>query len=94
MGVGDHDAVDPLQRDAGAVKAVEQVLPRLRAGEAGIDDGEAALVFERVAVDVPQAGEPDGELHPQDAGSDLGDLRGGVLLLLLRRPRLHGAEGT
>ena len=46
-------------------KPVEQAVPGLRAGQTGIDDGEAALVLQRVAVDVTEAGEHDRQLHPQ-----------------------------
>ena len=84
VAVGDHHGVDPRQRHVGPRQPVEQAVPRLRSGQPGVDDGEAALVLERVAVDVTESGEHDRQLHPQDAGCDLGDLLGGGLLLLLR----------
>ena len=58
-------------------------LPRLRTGQAGVDDGEAAVVEEAVHVHVPEARHPDRQLHPDHARRDLGDLVGRGLLLLL-----------
>src|SRR5260370_185124 len=51
-----------------------------RAGQAGVDDGEAAVVEQPVGVDVAEARHPDRELHPDDPRCDLGDLLGGRLL--------------
>ena len=47
-----------------------------RPGQAGVDDGDAALVLEGVAVDVAEAGHVDRQLHAQHARRDLGDLVG------------------
>jgi hypothetical protein len=57
-----------------------------RCGQARIHQRDAAVVHERVAVDVAEPGHLDGELDAQNVGSDLGDLIGRGLLLLLERP--------
>ena len=82
MAVGDDHGVHPLERDAGAGEPPGELLERRAAWQARIDDGDASLVGDDVAVDVAEAGHVDRQLAAQHAGSDLGDLGGGVLLLL------------
>ena len=67
--------VNVAQCEPGALEAVEQCLPRLRPGHARIDERVAALVLQRVAVDVTQARHVERQLHAQDARRDLGDVR-------------------
>ena len=68
-----------------ASEAADQCVPRRRAGQARIDEGEAALVLQRIAVDVAEPGHGDRQLHAKDAGRDLGDLFAGWFLLLTPR---------
>ena len=84
MAVRDDDRVDPRHRDRRPAQPVEQPVPGVLAGQARVDDGEAPIVLERVAVDVAESRELDRQLHPHDARRDLGDLLAGRLLLLLR----------
>ena len=98
VGVGDDDRVDVLGLVAGPLQPVDERPPRLRARHAGIDDGDAALVLEEVAVHVAEARQHDRQLRAQDAGRHLGDLGGGRLRLLaagpLGRRVPHAAEPT
>ena len=59
MGVGHDHRVDSGERKPRAAEPGDERLPRFRPGQAGIDDGQPALVFQEVAVDVPEAGELD-----------------------------------
>ena len=77
------DVLDPIARRG---ETSLQRLPARRSREAGVDNGEATVVHQAVHVHVPEPGHPDGELHPQDTGGDLGDLFGRLFLLLFRRP--------
>ena len=53
--VGDDDGVDVLGLVARSLQPVDEGAPRLRAGHARVDDGDAALVLEEVAVHVAEA---------------------------------------
>ena len=83
MRVGDHRRVHVAQRETRSRQAVEQGVPRGQAGQARVDDRNAPLVFEEVAVHVPEPGQLDRELCTEHARRDLGDLVGGRLLFLL-----------
>ena len=85
MRVRDDDGVDPPQRDACARQPARQHLERVRPGEPGIDDRDAPLVLEDVAVDVPESRHVDGQLASEDPRRDLGDLVARPLLFLLAR---------
>ena len=63
-------------------------------GQAGVDDGDAALVLEHVAVDVAEAGHVDRQLAAQHARGDLGDLGGRPLLLLAAGAIGHRLDGV
>ena len=80
--VGDHDGVDVGRLQAGPGEPLAQRLPGAGSGQAGIDHGRSAVVEQRVAVDVPESREPNRELHPQHAGSQLAHLVAGALLFL------------
>ncbi len=82
MRVGDDHGVHPLQPGARPVEPIDEVPPRLLARKARVDDRDAPLVLEGVAVDVAEARHVDRQLHAQHARRDLGDLGGGVFLLL------------
>ncbi len=88
--VGDDDRVDVVDGEAGAPETVDEMVPRLGAGEAGIDDGDAPLVLQHVAVHVAEPRHVDGQLGPHDSGGDLADLGRRLLLLLLRLARRVG----
>jgi hypothetical protein len=60
--VRDDDGVDVLGLVAGPLEPVDEGPPRLRPGHAGIDDGDAALVLEEVAVHMSEAGQHDRQL--------------------------------
>jgi len=87
VGMGDDDAVDVADPEAGAVQPVLEGLPRLRSGKPRIDDRETPVVEQALHVDVTEAGHPDRQLHPDDARCDLRDLLRRPLLLLLGRTR-------
>jgi len=87
--VRDDDGVDVAHLQAGACEPLLELAPAGLAGQPRIHDRGAALVEERVAVHVAEAGHADRELHPQHAGCDLGHLLARRFLLLLRRLR-HG----
>ena len=89
VGMRDDHRVDVLRREARLLQPVLDRAPGVGAGQAGIDDGRAALVDQRVHVHVAESGHPDRELHAQHAGSDLGDLALRGFLLLSARPG-HG----
>ncbi len=82
VAVRDDDGVHPLERDAGAGEALDELGEGATTGQARVDDRHAPLVLQDVAVDVTEAGHVDRQLGPQDAGCHLGDLRRGALLLL------------
>ncbi len=84
--VGDDDGVDVADLEAGLAEAGLQGPPRRRARQPGIDHRQPPVVKEPVGVDVAQSRHPDRQLHPDDVGSDLGDLLGGRFLLLFSRP--------
>ena len=89
--VRDHDRVHVLQLEAGELEPLHQQLPRLRSGHARIDDGEALLVFEGVAIHVAEPWHPQRQLHAEDARGDLVDLGGrGLGLLSHRHPERLG----
>ena len=88
--VGDDDRVDVVDGEPGAPEAVDEVVPRFRAGEAGIDDGDAPFVLQHVAVHVAEPRHVDGQLCPQHSGGDLGDLGRRLFLLLSRLARRVG----
>ena len=72
-----HDhRVDPGHGDAGLAQAFDERVPWLFARQARVDEGEAVLVLQRVAVHVAEARQLDRQLHPYDAGRDLADLVG------------------
>ena len=84
VGVGDDDRVHSLDRNLGLLQPGHERVPRLGAGESGVDEGDTVTVDEGIAVDVTEAGQRDRQLHPQDAIRDLRDLLGRGLLFLLR----------
>ena len=86
MRVRDDDGVHVTQPEARALQPVLERLPGLGTREPGIDHGQTAVVEQPVHVHVPETGHPDGELHTDDPGRDLGDVRGGGVLFLLVRP--------
>ena len=88
--VGDDDRVDVVDGEPGAPEAVDEVVPRFRAGEAGIDDGDAPFVLQHVAVHVAEPRHVDRQLRPQHSGGDLGDLGRRLFLLLSRLARRVG----
>ena len=55
--------------------ACVELLERRPAGQAGVDERDAALVGDDVAVDVAEAGHVDRQLAAQHTGRHLGDLR-------------------
>ena len=63
--VGDDDRVDVVDGEPGAPEAVDEVVPRFRAREAGIDDGDAPFVLQHVAVHVAEPRHVDRQLCPQ-----------------------------
>ncbi len=87
------DGVDPGQREAGLGQPRRQGAVGVRAGQTGVDEGDAAFVLQGVAVDVAEAGHGDRQLQAQHTRADLGDLLGGRLLLLAHR-RAHPRQGT
>ena len=82
VAVCDDHRVHPADRDAGGGEAGAQLLERRPAGQTGVDERDAALVGDDVAVDVAEAGHVDRQLAAQHTGRHLGDLRDSVLLLL------------
>ena len=89
VAVGHDDGVHVLHRIAGPPQAVDQRVPRRLARQARIDHGDPAVVTQGVGVDVPEAGQRDGQLHPEDVGGDLDHVLGGRLLFLSGRPVLR-----
>jgi hypothetical protein len=87
--VRDDHRVDVLRPESGLSEPVLDRAPGVGTGHAGVDDGGAALVEQRVHVDVTEARHPDRELHAQHVRSDFRDLALRRLLLLSVRPR-HG----
>jgi 4,4'-diaponeurosporenoate glycosyltransferase len=85
--VGDHNSVDPLQRNVGTSERSLKVAERFLAGKAGVHDGEAAVIFHGVAVHVTEARNLDRELHPTNTGSDLDNLGACGFLLLTKGHR-------
>jgi hypothetical protein len=83
--MGDHDGVDVVDFETRPGETIDEMSPRVITRETRVDDCDASLVFEHVAVHVPEAGHADRELSAHDAGCHLGDIGGCVLLLLLRR---------
>ena len=74
------DRLAPAADVRAALRLVElgeaggQGLIRVGAREARVDEGDAVFVLEGVAVDVTQAGDGHGQLHPQHVRRDLGHL--------------------
>ena len=80
--VGYQHGVHPGQGYLGQRQTTEQELPVGGPGHPGVDESEAPLVLEGVAVDVSEPCELDGKLQPQDSRRHLGDLLGCLFLLL------------
>ena len=83
--VGDHDGVDIFDLETRTAETIDQMAPRVIAGQSRVDHGDATLVLEHVTVHVSEARHADRELRAQDSGRNLGHVGGCVLLLLLRR---------
>ncbi len=92
VAVGDDNGVHPPQWQVGLGQAVIESGPRLGPRQAGVDQRDAPLVLEGVAVHVPEPGHRDGELEPQDTRADLGHRGRRRLLLLAERGRSHAAQ--
>jgi hypothetical protein len=85
---GDH-RVNAAQRHPGPFEARHQRVPRRVTGHPRVDEGDAPLVLEQVAVDVAESRHLDRELQAQHPGGDLGDRLLRWLLLLARRSGLR-----
>ena len=92
--VGDDDRVDVRRLVVRLLQPLHQGPPGLRAREPRVDDGDAALVLQEVAVHVAEAGQEDRQLRPEDVRGHLGDLGGGRLLFLAARARGRGGHGS
>jgi hypothetical protein len=92
MRVRDDHRVDVVRAQVGTREPGLQDLPGARAGQAGVDDRGAAIVWDRIAVDVAETGKPDRQLHPEHAARQLGDLGPGRLLLLTSRHRYDDSQ--
>ena len=89
--VGDHDGMDPAERDAGPLHTFQQRIPRRLAREPGVHQRKTAVILEGIGVDVTESREVDRELQAQDPGCHLDDVRRRILLLLLLDAWHHSA---
>jgi hypothetical protein len=71
--VRDDHGMDIARLQVGLREARSGAPSTCRARQARIDDRGAALVGNRIAVDVAEAGQPDRQLHAQHASRQLGD---------------------
>ncbi len=72
--VGDDHRVHVVDRELGSCETIKDGGPGGLPRHAGVHDGGAPLVEQRVGVDMAEPSEVDRQLQPQDARADLGDL--------------------